>query len=335
MRAALAEAAMGLGRTAPNPAVGAVIIRNGRIIARGFHSRAGAPHAEIEALGALANPERARGATLVVTLEPCSTRGRTPACTDAIQQAGIARVVYGATDPNPAHAGRAKHILEAAGISVMTGVLAEECMALNRAWNTWISTGMPFVTAKAGMSLDGRIKSTPRRRWITCEKARADAMGLRAEVDAVLIGGQTLRDDNPRLTVRGISGARNPLRVVWSRTGNLPKNATLFQDGLPTRVFSGVSLRATLRQLAREGIQSVLIEGGARTLGEAFHKHLVHRVVFYVAPTLIGGPVPTVGGSGFPTPQAAIQTGPISAKRVGKSLRVEATVRPVRPVRPV
>lgn len=328
MRAALAEAAKGKGLTAPNPAVGAVIMRRGRIIARGHHRKAGGPHAEIEALRALAHPGLARGATLIVTLEPCSTRGRTPACTDAIREAGISRVVYGATDPNPAHAGRARRILEADGVAVCTGVLEEECRALNCAWNTWISTGMPFVTAKAGMSLDGRISSHPRRRWITCREARADAMRLRAESDAILVGARTLRDDDPRLTVRGIPGARNPLRVIWSRSGDLPPMAKVFTDGGETRVFSGVTLRSVLKQLARDGIQSVLIEGGGHTLGRALDARLVHRIVFYVAPSLIGGPVPAVAGRGFPTPHSSIQTGSITARLVGETLRMEAWVVP-------
>jgi diaminohydroxyphosphoribosylaminopyrimidine deaminase/5-amino-6-(5-phosphoribosylamino)uracil reductase len=204
MRAALAEARKGLGKTGPNPAVGAVISKNGKILSRGWHRGAGKPHAEIEALRNLKNPALARGATFHVTLEPCSTHGRTPPCTEAIIQAGFARVVFGATDPNPKHAGRAKEILEDAGIQTLSGVLGEECTLLNRAWNKWIATGLPFVTAKAGMSLDGRIASPPDRRWITSEAARRDAMRLRAECGAVLVGAETVRTDNPQLTIRGL-----------------------------------------------------------------------------------------------------------------------------------
>ena len=155
MRAALREAARGLGHTSPNPAVGAVVVRGGRVIARGFHQRAGLPHAEIEALRALKNPALARGATIYVTLEPCSTHGRTPPCVDAIIRAGFARVVIGATDPNPAHAGRGIGLLRAAGIAVTAGVLESECRELNAGFNKWIVTRLPLVIAKAGMSLDG------------------------------------------------------------------------------------------------------------------------------------------------------------------------------------
>ncbi|HWB60221.1 MAG TPA: bifunctional diaminohydroxyphosphoribosylaminopyrimidine deaminase/5-amino-6-(5-phosphoribosylamino)uracil reductase RibD, partial [Chthoniobacteraceae bacterium] len=187
MRLALREAAKGIGHTSPNPAVGAVLVsRAGKILARGWHHAAGCPHAEIEALG---KTRHARGATLYVTLEPCSTRGRTPPCTEAIIAAGIARVVIGAIDPNPAHAGRAVKILKRAGIAVTTGLLAAECAALNRPFNKWIVTGMPYVYAKAGMSLDGRIARQPGEgQWITSPASRAHVQKLRARVDAILIG---------------------------------------------------------------------------------------------------------------------------------------------------
>ena len=161
MRAALREALRGFGQTSPNPAVGAVIVRGGRIVARGFHRGAGKPHAEVEALAALKNPGFARGATIYVTLEPCSTHGRTPPCVEALIQNGFARVVIGAIDPNPAHAGRGVGLLQKAGIEVLAGVLEEECRALNVAFNKWIVTGLPFVIAKAALSLDGRLTRPP------------------------------------------------------------------------------------------------------------------------------------------------------------------------------
>jgi diaminohydroxyphosphoribosylaminopyrimidine deaminase/5-amino-6-(5-phosphoribosylamino)uracil reductase len=157
MRLALREAAKGAGRTSPNPAVGAVIVRGGRVLARGYHHAAGQPHAEIEALRALPRPELARGARLYVTLEPCSTHGRTPPCTEAILAAGLGRVVIGAVDPNPRHAGRAGELLAAGGVSVTAGVLAEECARLNRAFNKWIVTGEPWVIAKAALTRDGSL----------------------------------------------------------------------------------------------------------------------------------------------------------------------------------
>ncbi|MCX7869772.1 MAG: dihydrofolate reductase family protein, partial [Terrimicrobiaceae bacterium] len=203
----------------------------------------------------------------------------------------------GATDPNPAHTGRARPILEAAGIEVTEGVLTARCEALNEPWNIWIATGLPMVTAKAAMSLDGRISPSPGTRWITSPEARADAMRLRAAHQAVLVGGGTVRADNPRLTVRGLGRVRQPVPAVWTRSGRLPASSHLLRGGR-ARGFAGCSLREALRRLASEGIQSVLIEGGGRTLGEAFDRGLVHRVVIYIAPVCLGGPVPAVGGRG-------------------------------------
>lgn len=325
MRRALAEAARARGRTGSNPAVGAVIVKNRRMLAAGFHRGAGCPHAEIEALRALGHPSHARGATMYVTLEPCSTQGRTPPCTAALAASGLARVVIGTLDPNPRHTGRARALLEAAGIAVTEGVLAKECAALNEAWNVWIATGMPWVVAKAGMSLDGRIAPLPGRRWITSREARADAMRLRAECHAVLVGGGTVRADNPRLTVRGIAGARQPLPVIWTRSGNLPPDATLVASGR-ARIFQGCSLREALRRLGREGIQSVLIEGGGRTLGEAFDRGLVHRAVFYVAPVFMGGPVPAVGGRGCARPEEGWRLDEPEYQIVGGCVRISGRV---------
>ena len=328
MEAALAEARQGIGRTHPNPAVGAVLVKGGRILSRGWHRAAGRPHAEIEALEGLKNPERARGATLYVTLEPCSTHGRTPPCTGAIVRAGIARVVYGARDPNPRHAGRADRILDEAGIRVTPGVLAADCAAINEAWNKWIATGLPLVIAKAGMSLDGRIASPPGRRWITSEESRRDAMSLRATCGAILVGGETVRTDNPRLTLRGMPGVEQPLRVVWTRSGNLPPESRIFTDRYRARtlVFKGLSLRRVLKELGDRGVQKVLIEGGGRTLGEAFDRRLVDRAVFYIAPLLAGGGVAAVGGAG--SNKRGWRLADVSYRIIGGDLRVEGTVRP-------
>jgi diaminohydroxyphosphoribosylaminopyrimidine deaminase/5-amino-6-(5-phosphoribosylamino)uracil reductase len=292
MRLALTEAQRGIGWTSPNPAVGAVIVKNGRVLSKGWHHRAGGPHAEVEAIRALKNPAAANGATIYVTLEPCCTHGRTPPCTGAIIAGGFARVVFGATDPNPAHAGRAIAILEAAGITVSHGLLAQECTALNRAFNHWVTTGLPYVIAKAGMSLDGRLSRPPGEgQWLTSEASRKHAMGVRRTVDAILIGANTLRDDNPRLTLRGVDG-RQPLRVVLSRTGRLPKDAHLFTDEYKNRTLieCGKSLKTVLRELAQRGCTSVLIEGGGALLGSAFDANLVQHAIFYIAPLLCGGP---------------------------------------------
>jgi len=326
MRAALREAKKGLGLTSPNPAVGALIVRNGKVIACGWHRRAGMPHAEIEALTKISAGRGARGATLYVTLEPCSTHGRTPPCVDAIIAAGIGRVVIGAIDPNPAHAGRAVKILRKAGIGVTVGVLGEECASLNKAFNKWIVTGMPWVIAKAGMSLDGRI-SRPHgeNRWITSPASRADAHKLRAAVDAILIGAETLRVDNPRLTVRGVRGAaRQPWRVVLTRSGDLPPDARLFTDEHKekTLVFKNQSLRAVLRRLGKRQITSVLIEGGANVLGQAFDRRLVDEAHFYIAPLLIGGPKVSVAGIGAGTSAEGARIKNPRYQKIGSDLHI-------------
>lgn len=299
MWAALAEARRGLGKVSPNPAVGAVLVQRERIVSSGYHRASGLPHAEIECLAA-APAGSLRSATLYVTLEPCSTTGRTPPCTEAILRAGAGRVVIGATDPNPLHGGRGIDRLRAAGIKVTTGVLAAECNRLNEAFNKWIATGKPFVIAKCGMSLDGRLtRPVGEGRWLTGPAARRHARALRAEVDAILIGAETLRQDDPRLTTR-IRGARQPWRVVLSRSGKLPRTAHLFRDRFADRtlVYRDKTLRQVLDDLGRREITSVLIEGGGNTLGQAFDARLVDRIQFYLAPLMTGGPILAVPGKG-------------------------------------
>ena len=326
MREAIRVARKGVGRTHPNPAVGAVIVSEGRIVARGWHRLAGCPHAEIEALRQAGRA--AHGSTLYVTLEPCSTHGRTPPCAEAIARAGFARVVYGATDPDPRNSGRAAGILASTGIQVCSGVLAEPCAALNVAWNKWISTGMPYVIAKVAMTLDGRINSPPESRWLTGKASREDAMKLRRSVQAILVGGGTVRADDPQLTVRGTAVSVQPLRVVWTRSGQLPKTARLLSDEHRERtlVFRAVSLRSTLRELGRRGVAGVLIEGGARLLGEAFDRSLVDEVCFYLAPMVTGGPIPSVGGRGVGKLDEAVRLATPTFKRLGADVRMTAAV---------
>jgi len=324
MRLALREAGRGVGRTSPNPAVGAVIVSaRGKMLARGWHRAVGGPHAEIEALGRLERPASARGATLFVTLEPCSTHGRTPPCVEAIIGAGFARVVVGAIDPNPAHAGRGIDQLRAAGIEVIAGVLEAEAAEMNRAFNKWITTGMPLVIAKCALSLDGRItRLAGEGQWLTSEAARADAHRLRARVDAIVIGAGTLRADNPRLTARGGRGAmRQPWRVVLTRSGELPAGSHIFTDEHRDRtlVYRRRSLASALRDLGARGVTSVLIEGGAEVLGEAFDKGLVDRAQFYVAPLLVGGPKVAIGGRGFSASDAPRILNP-KYRRIGNDL---------------
>ncbi len=224
MRLALRLARRGYGRTSPNPMVGAVLVKGGRIIGRGWHRRAGEPHAEIEALrDAREQGHKVKGATLYVTLEPCSTRGRTPPCTKALLAAGIRKVVSGAVDPNPRHRGRAFDILQRAGITVTQGVLAEECARLNEAFNHWIVQRTPLVTVKAAMTLDGKIATAAgESKWITGEKARAYGMKLRQGADAVLVGISTVLSDDPSLTARSLNSEVRAPRVPSPEEGVTP-----------------------------------------------------------------------------------------------------------------
>ncbi|ALJ56819.1 Riboflavin biosynthesis protein RibD [Candidatus Xiphinematobacter sp. Idaho Grape] len=325
MRRALAEAVRGVGWTSPNPAVGAVIVREGRLIARGFHRRAGGPHAEIAALQMLKSPGDARGAELFITLEPCSSAGRTPPCTDTIIAAGFSRVVFGAFDPNPLHAGHAVLLLRSAGIQVATGVLEEECLLLNEGWNKWICTGSPLVIAKAAMSLDGYISSHPRRRWITSAASRRDAMGLRSTVDAILVGGETIRTDNPRLTLRRVPPRPQPWRVVWTQK-SLPPDARIFTDRYHDRtlVFQKSSLREILHSLGARSIRSVLIEGGGYLLGEALDQHVIDKFCLYYAPLFLGGRVPAFGGLGISSLAQALRLTKVRYRCIGDDVRLEA-----------
>ncbi len=324
MWAALAEARRGLGHVSPNPAVGAILVQRGRITASGYHRASGLPHAEIECLAA-APGSSLRSATLYVTLEPCSTTGRTPPCTEAIVRAGVSRVVIGATDPNPLHGGRGIDELRAAGIEVTAGVLGEECARLNEAFNKWIVTGKPFVIAKCGMSLDGRLTRSPNEeRWLTSPAARRHARQLRTEVDAIIIGAETLRQDNPRLTTRRARNARQPWRVVLTRSGKLPRSAHLFTDRFAGRtlVFRRKALSDVLVELGRREITSVLIEGGGEVLGQAFDARLVDRVQFYVAPLLTGGPVAAVAGKGAASTMQGARLAGIRYEKLGRDLLI-------------
>jgi len=326
MRLAIREASRAQGKTSPNPVVGAVIVKNGRILSKGYHHAAGLPHAEIVALRKL-KPAQANSATLYVTLEPCSSHGKTPPCTMAIITAGISRVVYGATDPDKRHRGRAAAILKKAGIAVTSGLIAEECSALNAHWNHRASTGLPWVIAKAGMSLDGRIDSPPSNRWITSAASRKEAMRLRSSVEAILVGGGTVRTDDPSLTIRGIKLPKRhpqPWRIVWSCSGKIPRKSKLLTDTHRDRtlVFTGMTLRKVLLELGKRGISSVLIEGGGHTLGEAFKRNLVDEVRFFIAPVIQGGNVAAVSGH-----ITAAHLEDVTYKKIGSDLMVSGRVR--------
>jgi diaminohydroxyphosphoribosylaminopyrimidine deaminase/5-amino-6-(5-phosphoribosylamino)uracil reductase len=291
LRLALKLARRGYGATSPNPMVGAVLVKKGKVIGRGWHHRAGAAHAEIEALrDALKHGHHARGATLYVTLEPCSTQGRTPPCTDALIAAGIKRLVVGATDPNPRHRGHGFAILRRAGISVQEGVLAEDCKRLNESFNHWIVHRTPFVTVKAAMTLDGKIATASgESKWITGEKSRARAMKLRGGTDAILVGINTVLADDPKLTVRKIhtrpsksdkpredsppgsqSGSRR--RIVLDARARTPLDANVVSDeyaALTTIVVSVCAPRNRVAALAKR-VRVLVAPTVAEGVGQAF-----------------------------------------------------------------
>ena len=323
MRAALREARKALGQTSPNPAVGAVLVIGDRIVSRGHHSRAGASHAEVECLRSFGKPIP-KDAALYVTLEPCSTTGRTPACTTEIIKAGVKTVIIGAVDVNPRHSGRGIDILRRAGIEARVGALADECAELNEAFNKWIVTGRPFVVAKCGMSLDGRLTRPPTEsRWITSDAARRHAHALRADVDAILVGAETVRRDNPRLTMRDLGRAKQqPLRIILTRSGNLPSKARVFTDRFAekTMVYRRKSLDSVLGDLGRKNVISVLIEGGGDVLGQALDEEAIDKMQIYLGPILTGGPVIAFPGPGKGATHEAARLEGVRYEKIGQNL---------------
>jgi diaminohydroxyphosphoribosylaminopyrimidine deaminase/5-amino-6-(5-phosphoribosylamino)uracil reductase len=315
MRRCLTLARRGEGRTAPNPMVGCVIVdRRGEVLAEGWHRRAGAPHAEADALAKLGG--RAPGATLYVNLEPCNHQGRTPPCAPAVLAAGIRRVVIGALDPIRGHAGGAR-LLSRRDVIVKTGVLAAECEELNRGFFSVARRHRPHVTLKAAASLDGRVAThTGESRWITGEAARRDGHRLRDQLDAILVGIGTVLADDPALTVRDVRNGRDPIRVIVDSALRTPVNAKVLAAGgrtiiattdraLPTRArrlsLAGaelwtlpapdgrVDLAALLTRLALAGVNTVLVEGGPTIHASLLSAHLADEVRLYLAPLVLGG----------------------------------------------
>ncbi|NNC88680.1 MAG: bifunctional diaminohydroxyphosphoribosylaminopyrimidine deaminase/5-amino-6-(5-phosphoribosylamino)uracil reductase RibD [Akkermansiaceae bacterium] len=337
MRQALALGRRGIGLTSPNPPVGAVVVRDGAQLAGGWHRRAGMPHAEIEAMAAArlgAGDDALEGATLYVTLEPCSTRGTTGACTEAIMAGGVKRVVFGATDPNPAHGGQAEEILTAAGIAVTRGVEEAACRALIRPFAKVQECGLPWVIVKTAMSLDGRItRPAGEGSWLSGATSRLDVQLLRSEVDAILTSGQTARQDNPRLTLRGPGlrdGKEQPLRVVLtSREDGVPDDGHLRRDEFANRthVFAGRRIEAVLRELASEfAVQSILVEAGGRLLGRLLDEGWADELVVYLAPLLTGGEVPAVGGEGAESLAQRWRLGEVEFERFDDDVRLRGIV---------
>ena len=323
MMRALVLARRGYGGTSPNPMVGAVVVRKGEIVGEGWHKRAGEPHAEVNAL--LKAKDRARNASLFVTLEPCSTFGRTPPCAEAIIKSGIAEVIVGATDPNPKHSGEGFSILRKAGIKVRTGLLAEEAERLNETFNFSVTQKRPWVICKCAMSLDGKIATNSgESKWITGGKAREFGMRLRLGADAIVVGINTILRDDPALTLRPVPGMKIPAwkqlrRVVLDPEGRIADSARVLRDqnaALTTVVLGSeaserrvkelekvarvmiapsignppeINLRWVLKKLGAEGVTSMLVEGGGETHARFFRQSLVNRVCFFYAPLIITG----------------------------------------------
>lgn len=290
MRCALELAEHGRYSVSPNPMVGCVIVRDGAVIAEGWHERAGEPHAEIKAL---LNCDNARGATMYVTLEPCVHQGRTGPCSNAIVDAGVARVVVAARDPHDVVNGRGIEHLRAAGVEVTTGILEKEARRLNEKFLYAITAQLPFVCVKAAITLDGKLATvTHDSHWITGEGARQKSLELREEYDAILVGGGTVCEDNPKLTRRlGWSTAATPwTRVVLDRDRRVPPTARVLTDGaLTLHITQDIDLDALLSDLFSRGVHSLIVEGGSHIHSEFIRRRLWQKMVVFVAPSVVGG----------------------------------------------
>lgn len=352
MKMALELARQAKGQTSPNPLVGAVVVQNGQVVGMGAHLKAGEPHAEVHALRMAG--DHARGATLYVTLEPCSHHGKTPPCAEAVVAASIARVVIAVRDPNPLVAGRGIGLLRAAGVDVTVGVCEQEALRLNEVFFHYIQTKRPFVTVKTASTLDGKIATAAgHSRWVTGEAARREVHELRRTHDAILVGVGTVLADDPKLTarVRGEVYGRQPVRVILDSRLRTPLTARVVQDmAAPTWIIStseapeekrgafaqakGVTLLTldaplsvdeVLKQLGERGITSLLVEGGAEVNGSFLRAKAIQKVISYVSLKLVGGvqaPTP-FGGAGFATMDEAVMLTELSVEQVdGQDVRI-------------
>ena len=360
MRHALSLARLAIGHTSPNPAVGAVIVKDGSIIGRGYTQPAGSDHAEVIALRQAG--EKAKDATMYVTLEPCCHYGRTPPCTQAIITAGISEVYVALPDPNPLVSGHGIRILNEASIKTYTGMHQEEAYEINEAYIKFITTGLPFVTAKFAMSLDGKIATkTGHSKWISNEEARNYVHALRHIADAVMVGVNTVIIDNPKLTARGCCGKggetkKQPLRLIVDSNGRTPLNAQLFkqpgktllavvkpldpekkekftQIGVEVLELPGteglVNLEELFKVIGKRGMVTVLVEGGGKLLGFLFDHRLVDKVLAFISPIIIGGSQAktAVGGSGVDRVVEALCLERVNIKNLGDNILVSGYVK--------
>jgi len=355
MRMAIGLAKRALGQTSPNPVVGAVIVKNGRIVGKGYHGKAGLPHAEIEALKA-AGP-MARGAVMFVTMEPCNHLGRTPPCTDAIIRSGVKKVVVAMKDPNPLNNGKGMRKLERSGIKTVLGILQEEARAMNRPFIKMVTKKLPYVTVKLAETLDGKIATrTGDSRWISSAESRRRVHELRGVSDAVMVGANTaLKDDPMLLSMR--SGRWQPVRVVVDSALRTPIRSRLFATIDRSAVIMAVTSRASakrvkaardrgaeviiirskkrmvdlrmlLGKLAARGIASILVEGGAELAASLAEDWLVDRFLFFIAPKIIGGrgAISSIGGRGIGKVSGAFTFSDIRVEKSGPDIMIEASV---------
>ncbi|MBT3514831.1 MAG: bifunctional diaminohydroxyphosphoribosylaminopyrimidine deaminase/5-amino-6-(5-phosphoribosylamino)uracil reductase RibD [Nitrospina sp.] len=357
MNLALDLARKSEGQTNPNPLVGAVIVKSGKVVAKGYHEKAGLPHAEAIALNKAGT--KARGADLYVNLEPCCHHGRTPPCTEAIISAGIKRVILGIRDPNRLVNGRGIRFLRKQGVEVVIGVLRRDCHKINEHFIKYITTGRPWVILKSAVSLDGKIATrTGDSKWITGSKARAYAHRLRSRVDAILVGAETVRMDDPQLTVRPKKkGMRNPVRIIVSGKGSISTSAKIFNNAHKERVIyvanaslplirkkklqkigvevllvkyrkKKVDLPLLMDALGKMKITSIMIEGGSEISGNALKEKLVDKLIYFLAPKIIGGknaPGP-VGGQGISRIEDFIEVKEISIEKLGNDFVIEGNI---------
>lgn len=355
MRKALSLAKRGLGQTHPNPLVGAVLVKDHRIIGSGFHQHFGAAHAEVNAVRSAR--QNVKDSTLYVTLEPCAHFGKTPPCVDLIKEKKISKVIVGVIDPNPLVSGKGIKLLKRSGIKVRTGVLKEECETLNRDFNYWMRKKMPYVIVKAAQSLDGKIATrTGDSHWITGKPARIFSHRLRAESDAILVGVNTVLRDDPLLNVRYHKTGQQPVKVILDSHLRVSPKAKIFSKDSPGPVIVAVTkpvsakdkksfrnkaeilkvkakkgrvdLKALLSVLAKRGILRVMIEGGGEVIAEALKEKLVQEVYFFVAPKIIGGRQAknSVAGEGIADLKDALKLKEMNVVSLGKDFLIHGKV---------
>lgn len=350
MEQALELARLGYGLTSPNPMVGAVVVKDGKVVGKGYHKKAGEPHAEVNALNEAG--KLARGSTLYVNLEPCCFQGRTPPCTSAIIEAGISQVFCSLKDPNPLVSGKGIESLKIAGVEVRVGILAEEARRLNETYLKYISTRTPFVLLKVASTLDGRIAaSNGTSKWISSEESRSYGHWLRNGVDAVMVGAGTVLKDDPQLTVRLVEKVKDPKRIVLDGDLSVPLEAKVFKDGgatiVATKRNSNLEKRRLLKdkgvevwtvaqdsqgrvdigkvvsEAGRKEITSIMIEGGNQVYSSALKAGVVDKIVVFLSPKILGDGTPSFSSLGVKGIDEAVGLKELDVKRVGEDLLIQ------------